>query len=75
MLRDPDLLILDEATNALDAALEDGIRARLQRAFAGRTLVLVTHREDVALTADHVVRLQGGRVVAAGAPHLILGEI
>ena len=60
VLRDPDLLILDEATNALDAALEDGIRARLRRAFAGRTLVLVTHREDVALTADHVVRLQGG---------------
>ena len=46
VLRDPDLLILDEATNALEAALEDGIRAGLRRAFAGRTLVLVTHRED-----------------------------
>ena len=75
VLRDPDLLILDEATNALDAALEDGIRARLQRAFAGRTLVLVTHREDVALTADHVVRLQGGQVVASGAPHTVLGPL
>ena len=75
VLRDPDLLILDEATNALDAALEDGIRARLRRAFAGRTLVLVTHREDVALTADHVVRLQGGRVVASGAPHAVLGPL
>ena len=75
VLRDPDLLILDEATNALDAALEDGIRVRLRRAFAGRTLVLVTHREDVALTADHVVRLQGGRVVASGAPHAVLGPL
>ena len=74
VLRDPDLLILDEATNALDAALEDGIRARLQRAFAGRTLVLVTHREDVALTADHVVCLQGGRW-SPRALHIILGEV
>ena len=75
VLRDPDMLILDEATNALDAALEDGIRARLRRAFAGRTLVLVTHREDAALTADHVVRLQGGRVVASGAPYAVLGPL
>lgn len=73
VLRDPDLLILDEATNALDAALEDGIRAGLRRAFAGRTLVLVTHREEAALTADHVVRLQGGKVVASGPPHVVLG--
>jgi len=74
VLRDPDLLILDEATNALDAALEDGIRARLRRAFAGRTLVLVTHREETARMADHVVRLQSGRVVASGAPEIVFPQ-
>ena len=72
VLRDPDLLILDEATNALDAALEDGIRAGLQKAFAGRTLVQETHREEAALAADHVVRIQGGRVVASGAPGAVV---
>jgi ATP-binding cassette, subfamily B, bacterial MsbA len=75
VLRDPDLLILDEATNALEAGLEDGIRAGLRRAFAGRTLVLVTHREEAALAADYVVRLQGGRVVASGAPDAVLGPL
>jgi ABC-type multidrug transport system fused ATPase/permease subunit len=75
VLGDPDLLILDEATNALDAALDDGIRAGLRRAFAGRTLVLVTHREEAALEADHVVRLQGGRVIASGAPDAVLGPL
>jgi subfamily B ATP-binding cassette protein MsbA len=73
VLRDPELLILDEATNALDAALEDEIRARLRRAFAGRTLLLVTHRLETALTADHVIRVQGGRIVGAGPPGVVLG--
>lgn len=68
VLRDPELLILDEATNALDAALEDDIRARLRHAFAGRTMLLVTHRLETALTADHVIRVQDGRIVAAGPP-------
>ena len=70
VLRDPDILIMDEATNALDASLEDGIHTRLRRIFAGRTLVLVTHREETALMADHVVRLQEGIVVSDGAPRL-----
>jgi len=75
VLRDPELLILDEATNALDAGLEDGIRAGLRRSFAGRTLVLVTHRDEAAVTADHVVRLRGGRVVAEGPPGSVLGPL
>ena len=62
VLRAPDLLILDEATNAIDAELEDEVRANLARAFAGRTLLLVTHRQDAAMSADHVVRLQDGCV-------------
>ncbi len=75
VLRDPDLLILDEATNGLEATLEEGIRAGLRRAFAGRTLVVVTHRTETALAADHVVCIQGGRVVAEGAPNAVLGTL
>ena len=66
VLRDPDVLILDEATNALDAALEDEIHGNLRRAFAGRTLVLVTHRLEAASAADHVVRVRDGRTAEAG---------
>ncbi len=73
VLRDPGILILDEATNALDAELEDGIRANLRRIFAGRTLLLITHRLETAQTADHVVLVQEGRIAAAGPPDAVLG--
>jgi subfamily B ATP-binding cassette protein MsbA len=68
VLRDPDLLILDEATNALDAALEDEIRGNLRRLFAGRTLLLITHRMETAMAADHVVLVRGGTIAGTGAP-------
>ena len=68
VLRDPELLILDEATNALDAALEDEIRANLRDRFAGRTVLLVTHRMETALAADHVVLVQEGCVTVADQP-------
>ena len=68
VLRDPELLILDGATNALDAALEDEIRANLRDRFAGRTVLLITHRMETALAADHVVLVQEGCVTVADQP-------
>lgn len=73
VLRDPELLILDEATNALDAALEDAIRTNLRSAFAGRTLLLITHRMETALAADHVVLVQEGGIAGTGAPDVVFG--
>ena len=64
VLRDPELLVLDEATGALDAAAEAALWARLEAARAGRTTLVVTHRQALAREADHVVVLAGGRVVA-----------
>lgn len=72
VLREPDILILDEATNALDAELEDGIRANLRRIFAGRTLLLITHRMETAQMADHVVLVRQGCIAAAGPPGAVL---
>lgn len=65
-LADPVVLVMDEPTAALDAVAQrqiiDGSRAR------GRTTVLITHRREVAMAADHVVVLDGARVVDAGRP-------
>jgi ATP-binding cassette subfamily B protein len=65
-LTHPDVLVLDEATSALDAPLERAVIAAV--AALGCTTLMVTHREDVVLTADEVVVLSEGRVVQVGSP-------
>ena len=63
LICDPDLLILDEATSALEVGLEQEIR---RQRFAGRTLILITHRTNSLSAADHIIRLDQGRVVDEG---------
>jgi ABC-type multidrug transport system fused ATPase/permease subunit len=63
LLRDPQLLILDEATNALDADLEHRIRETIEQRLAGRTVLIISHRDSALRGVDHVIRLDGGRVV------------
>jgi subfamily B ATP-binding cassette protein MsbA len=74
VLREPELLILDEATSALDAALEAQVRASLHAHFAGRTMLIITHRLETVRTVDHVVRLTEGRVIGAGSPDEVFGS-
>lgn len=73
LLTEPALLLLDEATGQLDAATERRILVGL-RALRGRTTVVaVAHRPSLLEIADRVVRLEAGRVTAAGtwcAPRL-----
>jgi ABC-type multidrug transport system fused ATPase/permease subunit len=68
VLRDPHVLILDEATSALDADLERRIRDALRERFRGRTLLVISHRQATVADADHVVRLEAGRVIASPQP-------
>jgi ATP-binding cassette, subfamily B, bacterial len=65
-LTHPDVLVLDEATSALDPPLERAVVAAV--AALGCTTLMVTHREDVVLTADEVVVLSEGRVVQHNTP-------
>jgi ABC-type multidrug transport system fused ATPase/permease subunit len=67
-LADPDLLVLDEATSAVDPALEMRIGRALERLMAGRTSVTIAHRLSTAEAADEVVDVDAGRVVQRG-PH------
>jgi subfamily B ATP-binding cassette protein MsbA len=68
LLRDPDILILDEATNALNGSLEHDILSDIRRRLAGRTLILITHRLETALSADRVVCIGAGRVLEDATP-------
>jgi ABC-type multidrug transport system fused ATPase/permease subunit len=67
-LADPDLLVLDEATSAVDPALEMRIGRALERLTRGRTSVTIAHRMSTAENADEVIVVDRGRVVQRG-PH------
>jgi ATP-binding cassette subfamily B protein len=66
LVRNPRILVLDEATSALDSATERDILAHLEQSGDGRTTILVTHRLNLAVTADWVVVLEDGRIVQQG---------
>ncbi|MGC2855809.1 ABC transporter ATP-binding protein [Novispirillum sp. DQ9] len=68
LIRAPAVLILDEPTSALDPTAARALAADVDRLFAGRTRIVVTHRNDFAEGADQTLRLDGGvlaRVEAA----------
>jgi ATP-binding cassette, subfamily B, bacterial len=67
-LASPDLLVLDEATSAVDPALEMRIGRALERLQQGRTSVTIAHRMSTAENADEVLVVDAGRIVQRG-PH------
>jgi ABC-type multidrug transport system fused ATPase/permease subunit len=68
-LADPDLLVLDEATSAVDPQLEMRIGRALERLMSGRTSVTIAHRLSTAESADEVVVVDRGRIVQRGPHH------
>ena len=66
LLRDPALLLLDEATGQLDAATEGRVARALRSLRARTTIVAVAHRPGLMEAADRIVVLESGRVAATG---------
>lgn len=66
LLRRPRLLVLDDATSAVDPDVEQRILASLRRGAVDTTLVVVAYRKATIALADQVVHLEGGRVVDRG---------
>ncbi len=66
ILKDPRILILDEATSNLDTVSEQLIQAALAPLFAGRTSVVIAHRLSTILAADRIMVLDRGRLIAEG---------
>jgi len=67
-LADPAVLVMDEATGALDPSSEAAVLAGYARVMRGRTTVIITHRLDLARQADRVIVIQQGRVAEDGPP-------
>jgi len=66
ILKSPPILILDEATSAVDNETEAAIQRSLARVSSGRTVVMVAHRLSTIVNADEIVVLEAGEVVERG---------
>jgi ATP-binding cassette subfamily B protein len=66
ILADPAVLVLDDATSAVDATKEHEIRAALTTVMKGRTTLVIAHRPATIALADRVAVLDGGRIVEEG---------
>jgi len=66
ILADPAVLVLDDATSAVDATKEHEIRAALTTVMEGRTTLVIAHRPATIALADRVAVLDGGRIVEEG---------
>ena len=75
LLADPTILILDDATSAIDVQVEEEIHAALRVLMEGRTTLVIAHRISTINLAQRVVLLDGGRIVADGThAALMAGE-
>lgn len=74
ILRDPAILILDEATSQIDLESEQLIHRVLEQFTRGRTTLMITHRVASLALADEVIVLDGGRVLDMGTHDQLLGR-
>jgi ABC-type multidrug transport system fused ATPase/permease subunit len=65
-LSDPDVIILDEPSAALDSNGERELLENLQCRFAGKTIIVITHKPHMALAADHIVHIENGSILHPG---------
>jgi len=71
-LKDAPILLLDEATAALDSESEEAIREALARLMRGRTVIAIAHRLATLRNFDRVVMLQAGKIVEDGPPDRLM---
>lgn len=75
VVRDPRVLILDDATSSVDAVVEAEIQAALRRVMEGRTTIIVAHRTSTLALVDRVAFIENGRVVAVGTHDDLLATV
>ncbi|MEA2830662.1 MAG: ATP-binding cassette, subfamily bacterial [Bradyrhizobium sp.] len=71
-LKDAPILLLDEATAALDSESEEAIREALGRLMHGRTVIAIAHRLATLRNFDRVIMLQAGRIIEDGSPDRLM---
>lgn len=74
LLRDPDILILDEATAFLDPRSEECLRRAIRDLARTRTLIVIAHRAATVASLDELIVLDGGRIRERGSPRSLLAR-
>jgi ATP-binding cassette subfamily B protein len=72
LVREPMILILDDALSAVDTATEERILNALRRIREGRTVLIVSHRVSSVKDADHIVVLEDGKIVERGTHDMLI---
>ncbi|KAI1075495.1 putative ABC multidrug transporter [Whalleya microplaca] len=67
LVKDPRILVLDEATSSLDSASEQRIQSAIEKVSAGRTVVSIAHRLATVKNADNIVVMRHGKVIEQGS--------
>jgi len=72
IVKDPPILILDEATSSLDAESELAVQQALVRVMEGRTTLVIAHRLSTVVGADRILVLKDGQIIESGSHHELL---
>jgi ATP-binding cassette subfamily B protein len=74
IIRKPQILILDDSLSAVDTKTEHNILSNLKRLMEGCTTVIISHRVSSAKLADHILVLDGGRIIEQGSEEELLAQ-
>ena len=74
LLRDPDILMLDEATSSLDSASEHYVKLALENLMRGRTTLIIAHRLSTVMDADLILFVEKGQLTGRGTHSELLGS-
>ena len=74
VLKDPKILVLDEATSSLDSISEHAIQNAMERVMAGRTSIVIAHRLSTVLAADHILVVKDGIIAEQGTHEELLTQ-
>ena len=72
LLRDPAILMLDEATSSLDSSSEEWVQKALENLMRGRTTLVIAHRLSTVLDADRILFIEGGELTGEGTHEELL---